>query len=109
MISFQLPTAVNKTVAFTVETGLGGQPQHRSTITLDRFTGEIVRWEKFEDLDPGLRARLWMRFVHTGEYYGFLGQTVAGIASVAGVILVWTGLALSFRRYFAWMRRRAEG
>jgi len=87
---------------------LGGQPQLRSTVTVDKSTGAIVRLEQYKDMDPGIRARLWMHFVHTGEYYGFLGQTIAGIASAAGVILVWTGLALTFRRYFAWTRHRRQ-
>ncbi len=107
-ISFQLPTVADKTIAFTVDSGSGVKPQLRSTVTADAATGEIVKSEKFGDLDPGVRARLWMRFVHTGEYYGAPGQTIAGIASAAGAILVWTGLALTFRRYFSWMRRRAE-
>ncbi len=104
-ISFQLPTVVDKTVAFTVDMGSGVQPQHRSTVTVDKMTGNAVKVEKFEHMDPGLRARLWLRFVHTGEYYGFLGQTIAGIASVAGAILVWTGIALSIRRFRAWTQK----
>ena len=105
-IGFRPPTAADKTVAFTVEAGWGGQPQLRSTITVDKHSGEILRTERYEDLDPGLRARIWLRFVHTGEYYGYLGQTIAGIASVAGVIFVWTGVALSYRRFRAWRNRR---
>jgi uncharacterized iron-regulated membrane protein len=108
-INFQLPKANDKTVSFTIDTGSGVKPQHRSTVVLDRNSGNIVRSERFEDLDKGIRARLWMRFVHTGEYYGFVGQTIAGIVSAAAVILVYTGLALTFRRYAAWVRRRAEG
>jgi len=104
-ISFRPPTAVDKTVAFTVETGWGGQPQLRSTITVDKNSGEILQTERYEDLDPGLRARIWLRFVHTGEYYGYLGQTIAGIASAAGVIFVWTGVALTYRRFRAWRNR----
>jgi uncharacterized iron-regulated membrane protein len=100
-ISFSLPTVKDKTVAFAVERGFAGQPQHRSTITLDNATGEILKVETFDNLDPGLRARMWMRFVHTGEYYGLSGQTIAGIASLAGAILVWTGFALTYRRFFS--------
>lgn len=99
-VSFQLPTVADKTITFSVDTGSGGQPQFRATIIGDKVTGEIVRSEGFKDMDPGLRARLWMRFVHTGEYYGIPGQTIAGIASLAGVILVWTGCALTYRRFF---------
>jgi uncharacterized iron-regulated membrane protein len=63
-ISFQLPAAANKTVAFSVDAGSGGRPQFRSTVTVDQSSGEIRKTERFKDLDPGLRARLWIRFVH---------------------------------------------
>jgi hypothetical protein len=46
-----------------------------------------------------------MRFVHTGEYYGMAGQAIAGIASLGGALLVWTGIALSYRRFRAWLAR----
>jgi uncharacterized iron-regulated membrane protein len=39
-----------------------------------------------------------MRFVHTGEQYGLIGQTLAAIASLAACLLAYTGLALAFRR-----------
>ena len=99
-ISISVPTVSDKTVAFSVDKGSGGQPKLRSTIIADKATGEIIRQEGFEQMDQGLRARMWMRFVHTGEYYGLTGQTVAGITSAAGVILVWTGFALTYRRFF---------
>ncbi len=47
---------------------------------------------------PGQRARAWMRFVHTGEEYGFTGQTIAALASLAACFLAYTGLALAWRR-----------
>lgn len=106
-LTISLPRAGDKTVSFTLDKGSGGQPHLRSTFVLDRSTGEVVRSEGFRNLDKGLRARLWLRFVHTGEYYGLTGQTIAGIASAAGVILVYTGIALSWRRYVAWLRRRS--
>jgi uncharacterized iron-regulated membrane protein len=47
---------------------------------------------------PGQRLRTWFRFVHTGEEYGILGQTIAALASLAACFLVYTGLALAYRR-----------
>ncbi|WP_411819512.1 hypothetical protein ABFZ85_11895 [Hyphococcus formosus] len=46
----------------------------------------------------GMRARIFARYLHTGEIFGFIGQTLAGLGSIAGMFLVWTGLALSYRR-----------
>ena len=38
----------------------------------------------------------------------FPGQTVAGIVSAGGAVLVWTGLALAWRRFRAWIGRRSR-
>ena len=96
-------------VALTIDEGNGGQPHKRGTLTVDATTGAIVRWEGQAELSAGRRARTWLRFSHTGEVYGMVGQTVAGLASLAGAILVYTGVAMSLRRLRAWRRRsRAE-
>lgn len=55
---------------------------------------------------PGQRARTWFRFVHTGEQYGVIGQTIAGLASLAACFLVYTGLALAYRRLIRPLFRR---
>jgi uncharacterized iron-regulated membrane protein len=90
-----------------LDEGYGGQPQLRRTLTLDRVSGAIVKSETFDDLGPGRRARSWLRFAHTGEYYGLTGQTIAGIVSAGGALLVYTGITLALRRLWAWRRRRA--
>jgi uncharacterized iron-regulated membrane protein len=70
------------------------------TFTLDPHTGEVLKRESYADQDRGRRARSWMRYLHTGEALGWIGQLVAALASLGGGVLVWTGLALSFRRFF---------
>jgi uncharacterized iron-regulated membrane protein len=92
----------------TIDRGYGGQPQKRGTLTVDRATGAVASWETFDQLSPGRRARSWLRFAHTGEYYGLAGQTLAGLVSAGGAVLVYTGLALAWRRLVAWLRRRAR-
>lgn len=96
------------TSTFTIDAGNGGQPQKRSTLTLHSATADVVRLETFADAPAGRRLRMWSRFVHTGEYYGVAGQTIAGLASFAGVMLVWTGKSLALRRFFAWRARRGR-
>ena len=73
----------------------------------DPFTGRILREERWADLSPGRKARVWMRFLHTGEALGAGGQLVAGIASLGAAVLVWTGLALALRRLARSWRPRA--
>jgi uncharacterized iron-regulated membrane protein len=75
-------------------------------MTIDRTSGDVVRIEAFDEQSAGRRLRSFLRFAHTGEYFGLAGQTIAGIASLGGVVLVWTGLALALRRFAAWRKRR---
>ena len=106
-ISLRLPQSARAPVSFTIDTGDGGQPQRRLTLTLSRADESAVRRETFAGNNLGRRLRLWSRFAHTGEAFGIAGQTVAGIASAAGVMLVWTGVLLALRRFAAWRVRRA--
>jgi uncharacterized iron-regulated membrane protein len=112
-ISFRLPAAAESPVVFTIDRGTGGEPQKRGTLTLNRPAAGIVRWEPFESLSQGRRLRTWLRFAHTGEVYGLVGQTIAGVVSFGGAVLMYTGLALALRRLLAWRvrvrsARRAE-
>lgn len=105
-ISLQLPTSPDAPLAFTIDSGNGGQPQKRAQLTLDRASGEVVRYEPYSSTSRGRQLRSFMRFAHTGEVAGVFGQTVAGLASLGGAFLVWTGLSLSWRRLRAWRARR---
>lgn len=75
-------------------------------LSLNPFTAEVLRRETFADYNSGRQLRTWLRFLHTGEALGWAGQLVAGLASLAGAFLMWTGLTLSWRRFF---RRRSTG
>lgn len=101
-ISLRPPSPTEPTVTFTLDRGDGGQPQRRAQLTLDRQTGGVVRWEPFSGQSPGRRLRSLLRFAHTGEAAGVIGQTVAALASAGAALLVWTGLALAWRRWRAW-------
>jgi uncharacterized iron-regulated membrane protein len=83
-----------------------GRVDLRSTLVVDRATGEVVQHETFEQFTRGRQWRLWLRFIHTGEALGVVGQTLAGLVSAGGAVLVWTGLALTWRRFRAWRARR---
>jgi uncharacterized iron-regulated membrane protein len=104
-IAIRVPASATEPLAFTIDTGSGGQPQKRGTLTLDRASGQVVSWEPFEANGPGRRLRMILRFAHTGEVLGLPGQTLAGLVSAGAAVLVYTGLALSLRRLVAWRTR----
>ena len=108
-ITAQLPAPDAKTMTFSLDRGTGGQPQLRATLTLDRATGNEVKWEPFESQSIGRRLRTILRFAHTGEVLGVAGQTIAGLVSFGVLVLAWTGIALSLRRFSAWRKRGMSG
>jgi uncharacterized iron-regulated membrane protein len=92
-------------VAAVIDTGSGGQPQERTQYLLDRHTGAVVKTSTFADSSLGQRLRSFVRFGHTGEYYGAVGQAIAALASFGACLLVYTGLSLSLRRLAAKFKR----
>ena len=71
-----------------------------TTLTLNPYTGEELKREGFGDFSTGRQIRTWTRFLHTGQALGWGGQFIAGLACLGGCFLVYTGFALSWRRFF---------
>jgi uncharacterized iron-regulated membrane protein len=67
---------------------------------LDPWRGDVLKKVSFRDRSPGLQVRVWIRFLHTGEAWGLPGKIIATLATAASLVLVWTGFALSWRRFF---------
>ncbi|MET0280638.1 MAG: PepSY-associated TM helix domain-containing protein [Steroidobacteraceae bacterium] len=83
----------------------------RRTVTVATADGSVQKVDNAEASaaavqTPGQKARGWFRRVHTGEQYGVVGQTIAGLASLAACFLVYTGLALAYRRLLRPLFRR---
>jgi uncharacterized iron-regulated membrane protein len=107
-IQMQVPPKPDAPVTFAIDRGNGGQPHLRAQLTLDRKSGDVVRWEPASNNSPGRRLRSWLRFAHTGEVYGLAGQTIAALVSLGGAFLVFTGLSLAWRRFYSWRGRRGR-
>ena len=108
-LSVKLPNGQAARVVMTVDTGNGTQLSRQTSYTVSRVSGEVLGVSGAEDQPAGRRARVFLRFLHTGEVYGFIGQTLAGLASLASVFLFYTGFALAYRRLIQPLfRRRAQ-
>jgi uncharacterized iron-regulated membrane protein len=92
-------------VTFSIDRGNGFRPDLRSTLLLDRETGDVVRHDTYDNNKTAQNARQWIRYIHTGEAGGLIGQTLAGVASLGGCLLVYTGLMLGWRRFRAWREK----
>lgn len=107
-ITLNLPAPGAKTVSASIEESTAVHPYARSSATFHAESAAIEKWEPFESLNRGRKARTWVRALHTGEAGGIIGQTLAGLASAGGAVLVWSGFALSWRRFFGKKRKQAK-
>ena len=76
----------------------GVLPEQMSTAVFDRRAGGVKDVQTYDEMSAEEKGRMWIRFIHTGEQYGLVGSTLAGLASLAAARLVYTGLALALRR-----------
>jgi uncharacterized iron-regulated membrane protein/flavodoxin len=107
MMMMRLPPRGDGPVTLLIQEPTAPHIFARSQLQLDRSTAEIVKWEPYVAASTGRKLRIWVRGLHTGEALGVVGQTVAGLASLGGCFLVWTGFAMAWRR-FRYRKRDAE-
>ncbi|MDE0358596.1 MAG: PepSY-associated TM helix domain-containing protein [Gammaproteobacteria bacterium] len=97
-VILNLPRPADREVRVEVQGGRAGQPHRTGFLTVDAASGAARSWESFADDSPARRAQQFLRYAHTGEYWGLGGQLVAGVFSLAATLMVWTGLSLAVRR-----------
>ena len=105
MITIRLPESIREPVVVAVNRGTGRQPSKSEDLLFDRATGDLVGRAGYPTFSRGQKIRRWLRFAHTGEVYGVIGQSIAGVVSLGVTIMVWTGLAMSWRRFFGSRKR----
>jgi uncharacterized iron-regulated membrane protein len=105
-ITITMPDARSDAARIAVAEGNTYRPDLRWTVEVDRTSANLESSSGYADLSPARRIRAWVRFGHTGEVFGLWGQFLATVASAVGVLLVWTGFALAWRRWRSWLKRR---
>ncbi len=106
-----VPRPADHEVRVEVRGGRAGQPHRTGYLTVDAATGTVGDAATFANDSPGRRAQQFLRYAHTGEYWGLAGQLLAGLFSLAATLMVWTGLSLALRRArrFVRLRRTLQG
>ena len=105
-LTIDLPDSAREPFVVAVDRGTGRQPSRSEDLLFDGTTGELVGRAGYPTFSRGFQVRRWLRFAHTGEVYGVVGQSLAGVVSLGAAVLVWTGLAMSWRRFLGFRRRR---
>jgi uncharacterized iron-regulated membrane protein len=104
LISVRLPQHGATQTTIIIEEAASWHPYPRSILTLDAATAALVKWEPYASYNLGRTVRSWVRPVHTGEAGGLIGQRSAAFASAGGAVLVYTGLAMAWRRFWNFVR-----
>jgi uncharacterized iron-regulated membrane protein len=107
-ITFSIPQAHDKTVTVAVDTSIGGQPEKVTSLVIDRSSNVIVATKRFSDNGLGRRLHLLTGSLHTGAEFGLIGQIIIAFGALSAIFLVWTGYALSARRFFGKRDRAVE-
>ena len=106
-ITLRLPVT-NDSAVFTVDEGIYPNMFGRSTLTIDAKTAQVSKWEPYGEQNSGRRLRSWVRFTHTGETGGIIGQIIGFFACIGGAFLVWTGFSLAWRRFRSWQSKSSN-
>lgn len=108
LLTITVPQAGDSTTTVAVAEGNTYRPDLRSTLVLDVKDASVSETRDYASLSTSRKIRAWVRFGHTGEVFGWLGQLIATVVTAGGAVLVWTGIALSWRRFVRW-RARGKG
>jgi uncharacterized iron-regulated membrane protein len=73
-------------------------------LTLNPYTAGVLRTQN-PTTDAGRRLRALVKPLHTGTLGGWPHQLVMFLSAIGAIVLVYTGFALAFRRFF--FKRRA--
>ncbi|TDU72854.1 putative iron-regulated membrane protein [Prosthecobacter fusiformis] len=100
-MSLRMPLKPGDPFPLMVDRGGRGQVHLRTMFNLDVAQQKVIESpDNLSNQNLGRRLRMYSRYLHTGELFGFWGQTVAALCTLAGAMLVWTGFALAWRRFF---------
>ena len=100
-LSLRMPLKPGEAFPLMVDRGGRGQVHLRSMLNLDVAQGKVLpSLDDLQQQNLGRRLRMYARFLHTGELFGLIGQSVAAVSALAVLMLIWTGFALAWRRFF---------
>ena len=89
---------VKNEARFYIDKSIGHRQELAYSLYFNTRSGDVSKVQHKSDWSSGGQAWGTARFLHTGEYFGVIGQTIAGIVSLLTCILVYTGFLLAWRR-----------
>jgi uncharacterized iron-regulated membrane protein len=89
---------VDPAVVLVQEAGQWFPYNRPAELIVDLYSAEITAERRPGDFTLREKLHSSLRYIHTGESGLFLGKVIAFLGCVSGLILVYSGFALSLRR-----------
>ncbi|KAF0094710.1 MAG: PepSY-associated TM helix domain-containing protein [Puniceicoccaceae bacterium 5H] len=83
-------------------------PRRPDQLLLHPVTGEVLYYQAAADYPFRAKMGMAIRDIHTSRVIGPIGQILGALACLAAVVLVWTGFALAWRRFFGKSKRKGK-
>lgn len=100
-LSLRMPMKRGDSFPLMVDRGGRGEVHRRTMLNLDPAQNTVqTSPDDFSRQNRGRQWRMSARFLHTGELLGLPGQIVAALCTLSAILLIWTGFALAWRRFF---------
>lgn len=100
-LSLRMPAKPSDSFPLMVDRGGRGEVHLRTMLNLDPAPNTVqTSPDDFSRQNRGRQWRMSARFLHTGELLGLPGQIVAALSTLSALLLIWTGFALAWRRFF---------
>lgn len=74
-------------------------PRAKNTLTLST-NGQVIKLQRFTDKSWGERMTVSWKLLHTGQYWGWVGQLLLALSSLSLGLFSYTGLRLYFSRQY---------
>ena len=97
-----------ETMAFDKQPFYAGGPHGMTRIMIDPVSGRVISATPFEQRDMALKLHALVKSWHTGSEWGLLGEIIALLSCLGTLVVIWTGYALTIRRFINWRNRRKK-
>ncbi len=94
------PDHEKNSLTFIVDDADGGRPTAKTQVVVTMSEGSRLNLHElpFTSQPKGQRWRTWVRFMHTGEAAGWMGETIALVSAVGACVLALTGVQMFCQR-----------
>lgn len=95
---FQLPRNPKGSYSIAMRAPEETSETVHSTISIDQYSGKVLRFQNFLTDSPGYRVIRFNRSIHTGDFWGLPSHIIVSLSSLLLVAMVITGIVIWWKK-----------